>query len=82
MLIAAIKKIIHAMLHTWMRVLKCSDVEPGEIIRVGVDPHTNTKGTVVEEVTENMIKLANGSAVQDSDLSTGEYWHKFVQSVW
>jgi hypothetical protein len=71
------------ILHKWIQVVKCTDVEPGETIRAGTDPCLpDVKEVVIEEVTESRIKFADGSEVQQSDLSSGQYWHKFVQSAW
>ena len=71
------------VLHQWIRVVKCTDVEAGETIRVGTDPYIkDPKETLVEEAAEGRIKLADGSEVLESELSSGKYWHKFVRSEW
>jgi hypothetical protein len=71
------------MLQKWIKVVECSDVEPGETIRVGADPNLQeSKEAVVTDVVETRIKCADGSVIEKPDLSSGQYWHKFVQSAW
>lgn len=70
-------------LQKWIRIEKCSDLEPGEIVREGADPYSDqTKQLVVEEVDAGRIVFADGSSILGSQLSGSRYWHKFKNSPW
>jgi hypothetical protein len=70
-------------LQKWIRIVNCSDLEPGEIVREGAEPYSDhAKQLVVEEVDAGRIVFADGSSILGSELSGGRFWHIFKNSPW